>query len=144
MSVTAIPTYGGCAQGDTAANPNTIAIRDSSSGLAVAALTATAIALTGSLSWAAPTNKTSAFTADANAVGYTCDASGGAFNATLEAAASCPGRVHWFIRTSASNNVTIKGNGSENVNGANTYVLSAQYKWAMVVSDGTQWWAFGN
>lgn len=69
------------------------------------------------------------------------DASGGAFNCTLPAAAGSVGQVYVFVKIDSGGNVpTVKASGSETINGANTYTgLSAQYKTVIIHCDGTQW-----
>jgi hypothetical protein len=60
---------------------------------------------------------------------------------TLPAAANCAGRCFWIKKTtSAASAVTLQGNASENIDGANTYATSTS-QWASVIirSDGTQW-----
>jgi hypothetical protein len=64
-----------------------------------------------------------------------------AFTITLPTAASASGHVMAFKKIDASANaVTIKGNGTELIDAANTNVLSAQYAFILIQSDGTQWW----
>lgn len=69
------------------------------------------------------------------------DAASGAIIMTLPAAAAFDGiRFEFKKKDSTTNTVTVKGNGSELVDAANTYLLTAQYDSVTVVSDGTQWW----
>ena len=145
MANYAIGVYSGAAQADTTAQPSTIVVRDSSSGIAAAQVLGSELKTSAILTLPAPVAKTTTFTADGTTVVYEVDGTGGAFNATLEAAAAVTGRIHIFIRTNtAGSAVTVKGNASELINGSNTYALSAQYKWVMVISNGTSWDAFGN
>lgn len=60
---------------------------------------------------------------------------------TLPAVASCTGRCFRILKTnSAAFAVTLQGNASENINGANTYATAtANYSYAQIESDGTQW-----
>lgn len=60
---------------------------------------------------------------------------------TLPAVASCTGRRFTVVKTTAAAfAVTLQGNASENINGANTYATSSsQYAVAEIRSDGTQW-----
>lgn len=69
------------------------------------------------------------------------DTTAGAFTATLPAAATVDGLVLIFKRITATANLpTIKGSGSELIDGANTYTgLSAQYKAVWLRSNGTTW-----
>lgn len=72
------------------------------------------------------------------------DGTGGAFSITLPTAASAydaatsTGKVLHFVCISA-NDVTLDGAGSENINGATTLALSAQYQCVSIVSNGTAW-----
>jgi len=71
-----------------------------------------------------------------------CDASGGAWTLSLISAASGPAAGMSLIakKTDTSTNaVTIDANGTETIDGALTYVLSAQYSFVHLVSDGTNW-----
>lgn len=69
-----------------------------------------------------------------------CDASGGAFSVTLPLAATAGDGFQIAIkRTNATNNVTIDGSGSETIDGALTYVLSAQYDAVVLQCDGANW-----
>lgn len=68
------------------------------------------------------------------------NATSGAFTITLPAAASVPGQVYLVKKTDSSGNaVTVKGNGAELIDGANTNVLSSQYALVRVVSTGSAW-----
>ena len=70
------------------------------------------------------------------------DATAGAITITLEAAASMAGKTVNVIKTDTSANaITVKGNGTTNINAANTLVLSAQYQAATVKSNSTQYYA---
>ena len=146
MAQYALLQYGaGVVTGDTAANASTIVARDSQGNIAGAQMSGSELKTTGVRTNPSGPTKTTAFTADATSVSWYCDATGGAYNATLPPAATCPGRKYRFLRINgASNAVTVKGNGAELINSANTYALSAQWKWLEVESDGTQWWGFGN
>ncbi|SEB24791.1 hypothetical protein [Paraburkholderia sartisoli] len=69
------------------------------------------------------------------------DATGGNNTQTLPAAASATGREFVIKKKDASaNTVTVKGNGTELIDGANTKVIAAQYGTARVKSDGVQYW----
>jgi hypothetical protein len=71
------------------------------------------------------------------------DASGGAFTLTLPTAVGISGTVYTIKRTSASNNVTIDGAGAETIDGAATYVLTAQWQAVELISNGTSWFVIG-
>lgn len=72
----------------------------------------------------------------------TCDATAAAYTITLPDATKANGATKEFVKTDAGGNVpTLAGNGSQNINGANTYAgLTAQYKYVRLKSDGVQWW----
>jgi len=64
----------------------------------------------------------------------------GAVTLTLPTAASCDKMVVWVKKQSAaSNDVTVKGSGSELIDGANTKVLTIQYSSICLRSNGTKW-----
>lgn len=70
------------------------------------------------------------------------DATGGAIILTLPSAASATGQVFFFKKIDSTGNVvTVKGNGTELIDGSNTVLITSQYVAITVVSDGTQWWA---
>lgn len=67
------------------------------------------------------------------------DAAGGAFQITLPTAAAQNKRSYKIKRINTTNNVTVKGDGTELIDSANTYVLTAQWDSITIQSDGTQW-----
>jgi len=95
---------------------------------------------TANFSITAPTVGTTT-TGDAKKL-FRCDATSAAFAATLPAAsAGGNGFTIAFKKTDASvNAVTITAAGSDKIDGAATFVLSAQYNWAILVSDGVSAW----
>ena len=73
------------------------------------------------------------------------DASTGSIIATLpDAGTLTSAKVYYVQKTDATvNTVTIKGNGVQTINGANTFVLTFQYATAMVIRiSATQWAMF--
>lgn len=84
---------------------------------------------------------TGAYTTTLNDDIILADATGGAFTVTLLSAATAgAGKKYFIMKTdSTANAVTIDGNGSETINGALTRALSAQYAYAVIVSDGSNW-----
>lgn len=70
-----------------------------------------------------------------------CNNTGANITVTLPAAATCAGRFY-FIKKIASGafTVTVQGNGAENIDGANTNVISAQWNSITIQSNGTQWY----
>lgn len=73
---------------------------------------------------------------------YPCDASGGAFAATLPSAATAGnGATIIFKKTdSSSNAITITRAGSDTIDGATTQALTEQYSIFALVSDGVSAW----
>ena len=87
-------------------------------------------------------SKTSAYTLTANDSVILADSTGAAFTLTLPAVAGTSGTVYTVLRVNAgANNVTIDGNASETINGATTYVLTAQWQAVEIISNGTAWYA---
>jgi hypothetical protein len=90
--------------------------------------------------------KTSAYTI---ADDYTviCDATSSAFTVTLPQAIGCPGRIYIIKKIdSGANAVTVDGSGSEPIDGAATYDLTAQWKYIVLQSTGsatTGWYIIG-
>lgn len=68
-----------------------------------------------------------------------CDAAGGSFTITLPTAASSTGKQYIFKKLNSGNTVTVKGNGSELIDGSNTVSFTAAYKYITVVSNGVKW-----
>lgn len=101
---------------------------------------ATYLATAGSF-FAHGKNYTTTATLDGTATVAKGNATAGAFTITLPPAATATDQVYVVVKTDASANaVTVKGNGSELINGANTFALSAQYNVARFWCDGTQWY----
>ncbi len=63
---------------------------------------------------------------------------------TLPSAASHCKYREYTIKLTASGSGTVATTSSQNIDGATTYSLSAQYKYVKVQSDGTQWWIIAN
>lgn len=120
--------------------------------LALSAGTLTAAATLGGINvwtamntWSAAVNyaylaRTTNITLDATKYMVNMDASGGAKTVTLPTAIGITGR-HYIIRKkdSSANAVTVDGDGSETINGATTYALTAQYQSVSLMSDGAGW-----
>ncbi|MDE2233457.1 MAG: hypothetical protein KGJ90_05100 [Patescibacteria group bacterium] len=70
-----------------------------------------------------------------------CDASGGAFTLTLNAASALGDGFTFAVKKTDSsvNAVTITPNGGDTIDGASTDSISAQYTTKIYVSDGTNW-----
>lgn len=59
--------------------------------------------------------------------------------ADLPAVATCKGKILHFVRSSASNTLTMNGNAAEQVNGANTQTVVGIYNGATLFNNGTAW-----
>lgn len=71
---------------------------------------------------------------------FNSDATSGNVTVNLPTAVGCKGRIYTVRKLDASvNTVTIDGNSTETINGATTVVLSAQYSFRMMQSDGANW-----
>lgn len=74
-----------------------------------------------------------------------CNGTGGAFTATLPTAVGKQGKRYTIKRTnSGSNAVTVGTTSSQTIDGSTTYSLSAQWKYVVVESDGSNWEIVGN
>jgi len=92
-------------------------------------------------------NRTAAVTlTNVSAMNNTCDATTASFIITLPAANSANGQVLWFKKIdTTANTVTIQRAGTDTIDGATTYVLSTQYKYAEFVNNGSNtWYVRGN
>jgi hypothetical protein len=87
-------------------------------------------------------NKTTTYTITTSDSIITADATSAAFAVTLPAAnAVTAGRQFTVKKTDVSGNaVTVTRAGSDTIDGATTYALSAQYKFVILVSDGISKW----
>jgi hypothetical protein len=89
--------------------------------------------------------KTASYTALISDEIITGDATTSGFTITLPTAVGKTGQTFTIKRiNSGSNNVTVGTTSSQTIDGSTTYVLSAQYKYVKVVSDGTNWIIVGN
>ena len=89
--------------------------------------------------------KTGAYTATATDEIITGDATSAAFNITLPTAVSVSG-IRYTVKKidSSGNAVTVNTTSSQTIDGSTTYVLSAQYKYATFVSNGSNWLIIAN
>jgi hypothetical protein len=72
---------------------------------------------------------------------FNCDASGGAFNITLPAC-NVVGRGFWvgFKKIDSSQNeITLKANGSETIDGDADYYVHMQWQYTQIKTDGNNW-----
>lgn len=71
------------------------------------------------------------------------NATSAAITLTLPTPSDMAGRTVRVIKTDSSvNSVTVKGNGTTNINGSNTYTLTSQYQNATVKTNNTQYYLF--
>lgn len=132
MATVSVATTTGVKTADTAANGNTIGLRDGNGGYAANIITGTNLVTTGNVTGAVST-QTSSFTAGA-ATDYLCDCTSGAQTVTLPSASTNVGVTYWFTKKDSSvNAVTLTG-----VLGTST--ISTQYNHVRVFSDGTSWY----
>jgi hypothetical protein len=90
-------------------------------------------------------NKTTAYTLTATDEVVYADATSAAFTVTLPTAVSKAGQTYTIKRANAGvNNVTVGTTSSQTIDGSTTYVLSAQYKYVTVVSNGSNWLIISN
>lgn len=97
------------------------------------------VTMGGSIATVALATKTGAYTLTQDDYIVLGDATGGAFSLTLPTAAGFRGLTYVLKRISAANNVTVATTSSQTIDGAATYVLDAQYKSIVVVSDNSNW-----
>ena len=73
---------------------------------------------------------------------FLCSAAWAGWALTLPAANSVAvGLEYWIKKTdNNSNAITVTPNGSDTIEGAASYALSAQYKYIRLISDGTGVW----
>ena len=102
----------------------------------------------GNMSWtslsSAPLNvvsKTTTYSIQTGDDLVLCDASSGSFTLTLFANSGNTGATVRVKKTSfdPTKTCTVKGNGAENIDNSNTYVLASQFEEVMLTSDGSQW-----
>ena len=86
-------------------------------------------------------NKTTTYTVALTDYTLTGDATTASFVMTLPTAASSTGKIFSFKKIdSSANTVTIKGNGTELIDGTNTKVITTQYGGFTLQSNGTVWY----
>lgn len=72
-----------------------------------------------------------------------CNASSGAFTVTLPTAVGNKGKIFHFKKTDVTANiVTIDANGSEEIDGAETAVITVQYEAISIVSSNSRWFIY--
>ena len=81
---------------------------------------------------------TASFSAGSGFIFIACNAASGSVTFTLPTVLSSPGRMFNFKKTdSTSNTCILHGNGSENIDGANTVTIGRQYGSVSIWSGGT-------
>ena len=109
-------------------------------GVAAGSTPASTLQVGGSMG-VAITTKTANYTASGSDYTILCNNTASAITINLPTAAGVAGRIYVIKKISpAGNTVTIDGYLAETIDGANTYVLTAQYSVVRVQSDGTSWW----
>lgn len=84
--------------------------------------------------------KTSGYTVTTSDRLLYANTSGGSITFALPAVAGVVANtVFSFVKTSASNTMTLDPNASETINGASTYAVTANYSRVDVYSNGSQW-----
>lgn len=128
---------GAMSWGAGAVTPDTVLQRFGSSGVGGLSLNTP---FRGTTIWGtAVVTKTGAYTTTASDQVILCDATSATFTITLISAVSFPGKSYSIKRMSAANNVTVDANGSQTIDGALTKVLTTQYAYVQIVSDGANW-----
>jgi hypothetical protein len=83
-------------------------------------------------------------TLDADDVVVAGTGGAGGITLTLPAVASSQYKTYQVVKVDAgAGAVTLDGDGSETINGATTYALSAQYDAVTIWCDGTEWFVLG-
>lgn len=84
-------------------------------------------------------NTDSPYTLTANEDVVFCDTTSGNIIINLPAVSSARKYILTFIKTSASNTLTLDGNASENINGATTLDIAGIRDAVRIVHNGTEW-----
>lgn len=71
-----------------------------------------------------------------------CDTQNGSITVNIPAV-SATSRLLCFKKIHANNTVTIDGNGSEKIDGATTYSLTANDEFVQIINDATEWFVIG-
>ena len=111
----------------------TQALNDSSTKLATTAYVDTTVNLRSII------KKTANYTISASNYTILANTTSSSFTLTLPAASSCIGRVFVVKKITASNTVTLKGNGSQVIDNTNSQVISSQWASMMVQSIASGW-----
>ena len=143
--ITLFADTNGSITADDQANASTVALRDAYGDLNANSVFASSLfAGQGAGLGAAPTMTAVGAIGVFSGVIVPCDGSAGAFAPTLPPVASCYNRILIIKRVGSAGNITITPNGSETIDGAANYVLSAQWScvwlYAWSPSGGTLQW----
>lgn len=87
--------------------------------------------------------KTAAYTINGSDYLVLGDSTAGSFTITLPPAGKHKGQKFIIKQVGTANSVTVDG-GSINIDGATTFTLTTQYDSVAIISDGNQWWKFGD
>lgn len=128
---------------DSAATPSSAMLRDANGDAVARRLSVLRAMLTGGVT-ANVSNQTTSFTASLDKVIYTVDTSGGSVTVTLPAASTSTGALLVFIKTSASNNLVLDANSTENISGSATVTATANYAVRAIVCNGTEWFTIAS
>lgn len=109
-----------------------------SGGTALAWIAATGSGKVAGLS-IAQTAKSADYTLTDSDFACWVDATGGNVTITLPTAVGRAGRMYTIKKVAGANNVIVDGDGSENIDGATTAVITTLYASITVVSDNSQW-----
>lgn len=85
--------------------------------------------------------KTSSYTVLLTDHALLADCTSGVITFTLPPASTANGRIFYFKKIdSSSNNLIVKGNLTELIDGSNIFTISVQYGAVTLIGDGTQFW----
>jgi len=130
LSTVLLPKANVTVTADTAANGNTVVMRDSVGNLTGNNVTGSTIQTTGN-QISTVSSQSASFTVDNSAVTWLVDATAAAVTVTLPSASAMTGWELWIVKKdSSANHVNLSG-----VSG--TTAITSQYGKVKVVSDGT-------
>ncbi len=71
-----------------------------------------------------------------------CGTKGSGYPINLHTAMGHSGKT-LIIKRTGTDDITINGNASEEIDGVATYTLDVQYEWVILISDGANWHIIG-
>ena len=90
-------------------------------------------------------SKSTAYTAQLTDEVILCNGSSAGFIITLPTAIGVPGQTYTIKKTdNTNNNITITTTDSQTIDGSTNYILSSQFKYLRVISDGEKWNIIGS